>query len=75
MNETMEKYMAALAAAVDANDKKAIELLDAFSSYVYQDIYARANNTSGEEQAAWNDMLERVKVLIARMSNLKPQIW
>jgi len=75
MNETMEKYLAAFAAAVEAKDRKAIELLDAFSSHVYQDIYARANNTSGEEQAAWNDMLERVKVLIARMSNLKPQIW
>lgn len=72
---TMEKYLAAFAAAVEAKDRKAIELLDAFSSYVYHDINARANNTSGEEQAAWNDMLERVKVLIARMSNLKPQIW
>jgi len=75
MNETMEKYMAALAAAVEANDKKAIELLDSFSSYVYQDIYARVNNTTGEEQVVWTDMLERVKVLIARMAKAKPQIW
>jgi hypothetical protein len=75
MNETMEKYMAALAAAVEAKDRKAIELLDGFSSYVYQDISARADNTSGEEQAAWNGMLERVKVLIAGMAKLKPQIW
>ncbi len=75
MNETMEKYLDALAAAVKAKDKKAIELLDAFSSYVYHDIYARANNTSGEEQVVWNDMLQRVKVLIAQMANLKPQIW
>ena len=75
MNETMEKYMAALAAAVEAKDRKAIELLDGFSSYVYQDISARANNTSGEEQVAWIDMLERVKVLIAGMAKLKPQIW
>ena len=75
MIEAMEKYMAALAAAVDANDRKAIELLDAFSSYVYQDIYARANSTSGEEQVAWTGMLERVKVLIARLAKAKPQIW
>jgi hypothetical protein len=75
MNETMEKYLAAFAAAVEAKDRKAIELLDAFSSYVYHDINAKANNTSGEEQVVWIDMLERVKVLIARMSNLKPQIW
>ncbi len=75
MNETMEKYLAAMAAAVEVKDRKAIELLDEFSSYVYHDIYARANGASGEEQAIWNDLLERVKVLIARMSSLKPQIW
>ena len=75
MNETMEKYLAAFAAAVEAKDKKAIELLDAFSTYVYHDIYARANNTSGEEKIVWNDMLQRVKVLIDQMANLKPQIW
>jgi hypothetical protein len=75
MNETMDKYMAALAAAVEAKDRKAIELLDAFSSYVYQDIYARSENTPGEEQAVWIEKLERIKVLVARMSNLKPQIW
>ena len=75
MKETLEKYLDALAAAVEAKDKKAIELLDAFSSYVYHDIHARANNTSGEEQVVWNDMLQRVKDLIAQMANLKPQIW
>jgi len=75
MNEIMEKYLSALAAAVEVKDKKAIELLDAFSSYVYQDIYARANNTSGEEQAVWNDLLERVKVLISKMAQAGPQIW
>jgi hypothetical protein len=75
MNETMEKYLAALAAAVEAKDRKAIELLDGFSSYVYQDIYARSENTPGEEQAVWIEKLEQVKVLIAGMSKLKPQIW
>ena len=75
MNETMDKYLDALAAAVEAKDRKAIELLDAFSSYVYHDIYARSENTTGEEKAVWIEKLERVKVLIARMSKLKPQIW
>jgi hypothetical protein len=75
MNEAMEKYLAAMAAAVEVKDRKAIELLDAFSSYVYQDIYAKANGASGEEQVAWNDLLERVKVLIVKMAQLKPQIW
>lgn len=75
MNEKMEKYLAALAAAIEAKDKKAIELLDAFSSYVYQDIYARANNASGEEQVIWNDLLQRVKVLIGKMAQAGPQIW
>ena len=74
MNE-MEKYLDAIAAAVESKDKKAIELLDAFSSYVYQDIYARANNSSGEEQAIWNDLLQRVKVLIGKMAQAGPQIW
>jgi hypothetical protein len=75
MKETMEKYLAAFAAAVEAKDKKAIELLDAFSSYVYHDIDSKANNTSGEEQVVWNNMLQRVKLLIAQMAKLKPQIW
>jgi hypothetical protein len=75
MNEIMEKYLAALAAAVEAKDKKAIGLLDAFSSYIYQDIYARANNTSGEEQVVWNEMLQRMKVLIGKMAQAGPQIW
>ena len=75
MKEVMEKYLAALTVAVEAKDRKAIELLDAFSSYVYHDVYARANSTSGEEQVAWNEMLQRVKVIINKMANLKPQIW
>jgi FtsZ-binding cell division protein ZapB len=75
MNEIMEKYLAALAAAVEVKDQRAIELLDSFASYVYQDIYARANNTSGEEQAIWNDLLERVKALIGKMAKAGPQIW
>jgi len=75
MIETMEKYMAALAAAVEAKDQKAIELLDSFSSYVYQDIYARANNSSGEEQVVWNEMLQRMKVLISKLAQTGPQIW
>jgi len=68
----MEKYLAALEAAVEVKDKKAIELLEPFSAYVYQEIYAKENETSEEEQVAWNRMLQRVKVLIVKMA---PQIW
>ncbi|NVN90312.1 MAG: hypothetical protein HXX11_06870 [Desulfuromonadales bacterium] len=75
MKETMEKYLDVLAAAVEAKDTKAIELLDAFSSYVYQDLYAKANNSTGEEQVVWNDMLLRVKTLIASMVKAGPQFW
>jgi hypothetical protein len=75
MHEIMEKYLAAFAAAVEVKDQRAIELLDRFASYVYQDIYARANDTSGEEQAVWNDLLVRVKVLIGEMAKAGPQIW
>ena len=68
----MEKYLAALEVAVEAKDKKAIELLEPFSAYVYHEIYAKEADASGEEQVAWNGMLQRVKVLIAKMA---PQIW
>ena len=75
MNDKMETYLAPLTAAVETKDKKALELLDGFSAYVYQDIYARANNTTGVEQVAWNKMLQRVKVLIGKMAQAGPQIW
>jgi hypothetical protein len=75
MNETIEKYLVAIAAAVDSKDKKAIELLDSFATYVYHDLYARANNSSGEEQVVWNDMLVRVKTLMTRIAEASPQFF
>ena len=74
MNE-MEKYLEALEAAVEVKDRKAIDLLDAFSSYVYQTLYARANETSGAEHDAWEGMHQRARTVITRMAQAKPSIW
>ena len=75
MNETMEKYLAALTAAVEIKDQKVIELLDGFATHIYHDIYARANNTTGQEQVVWNEMLVRVQALIAKMVKIGPDYW
>ena len=74
MNE-MEKYLEALEAAVEVKDRKALELLDAFSSYVYQKLFALASESSGKEHDAWEGMHQRARVLIARMAQAKPSIW
>jgi hypothetical protein len=74
MNE-MEKYLAALEAAIEVKDKKAMELLDPFATHLYQEIYAQTNAASGEERVAWEGMLQRVKVIISGMSLVSPEIW
>jgi len=74
MNE-MEKYLQALEAAVEAKNLKAMELLDAFSSYVYQTLHARAGETSGAEHDAWEEMHQRARALITRMAQAKPSPW
>ncbi len=71
----MEKYLEAMEVAVEVRDIKAIELLDAFSSYVYQTIYARANESTGKERETWEAMHQRARQLIARMASAKPSIW
>jgi hypothetical protein len=71
----LEKYLAALEAAVEVRDKKAIELLDGFSSYVYQEIHDRSDGSSGEESVAWDDMLQRAKAVISGMSKSVPSMW
>ncbi len=71
----MDKYLAALEAAVEVRDRKAIELLDGFSAYVYQEIYAETNGSSGEESAAWDGMLRRIKAVISGMSQSAPSMW
>ncbi len=70
-----ERYLIALEAAVEVKDRKAIELLDSFSAYVYQEIYAESNGSSGEDSAAWNSMLQRIKAVISGMSQLTPSMW
>jgi len=74
MNE-MEKYLDAIAAAVETKDKKAIELLEGFATYVYHELYAKTNNSSGEERVVWDGMQQRVKVLLAKMAESGPDIW
>jgi hypothetical protein len=74
MNE-MEKYLDAIEAAVESKDKKAIDLLEGLAAYVYQDLYARSINSSGEEQVIWDGMHKRAQLLIAKMANAGPGIW
>jgi hypothetical protein len=74
MNE-MEKYLEALEAAVEVKDRKAIELLDAFSSYVYQRLHSLSEESSGKEHETWEGMHQRARILITRMAQAKPNIW
>ncbi len=74
MNE-MEKYLDALETAVEIKDKKAMELLDEFSAYVYHEIHARTSNSSGEERTVWEGLLTRAKALICGMSQSAAGIW
>jgi hypothetical protein len=74
MNE-MEKYLDAIEAAVESKDKKAIDLLEGLAAYVYQELYARSNNSSGEEQVIWDGMHKRARLLISKMANAGPGIW
>jgi hypothetical protein len=71
----MEKYLDAIAAAVEAQDKKAIELLEGFATHVYHELYAKVNSTSGEEQVMWDSLQQRIKVLIVKMAGAGPDIW
>jgi len=73
--DEMERYLEAMAAAAEAKNKKAIELLDAFSAYVYHEIHAKSESSSGEDKVAWDGMLKRVKVVMAKMAQAGPQIW
>jgi len=72
--EEMEKYLAALEAAVETKNRKAI-LLESFSAYVYHEIDARAKEITGEEQIVWEGMLKRVQLTIAGMAKAAPSIW
>ncbi len=71
----MEKYLETMEAAVEAKDIKAIELLDAFSSYVYQKLHALAEESTGKEHETWEEMHQRARALIIRMAQAKPSPW
>ena len=74
MNE-MEKYLAALEAAIETKNRKAIDLLEGFSAYVYHEIDARTKEASGEERVAWEGMLKRVQLTITGMAQTAHSIW
>jgi len=71
----MEKYLDAIEAAVDANDKVAITLLDGFATHIYKEIYAKAGSSSGEERVVWDGLCLRAKHLIARMAKAGLDLW
>jgi hypothetical protein len=73
--EEMEKYLAAMEAAVAANNKKAINLLESLSAYVYQEAFARAGETAGEDHVAWENLHQRAKLLVADMAKKGHDIW
>lgn len=69
------KYLDALEAAVEANDKEAIMLLEPFVTHLYKQINTRTDAASGEERAAWDRLLQRVKVVISGMAKAGPDLW
>jgi phosphoserine phosphatase len=74
MNE-MKKYIEAMEAAVEAKNKKSIELLEGLSAYVYQFVFAKAQETSGTEHAEWEALHQRAKDLISSMAKTGHSIW
>ncbi len=73
--DEMEKYLAAIEAAVKAKDKKALELLEEFSSYVYHQISNRSDDASGDERVVWDDLRKRAQAVIVGMAQSAPDIW
>lgn len=73
--EELEKYLIAMEAAVAAKNKKAINLLEGLSAYVYQEAFARAEETAGDERAVWENMHQRAKLLVSAMAKTGHDIW
>jgi hypothetical protein len=73
--DEMEKYLAAMEVAVETKNKKAIKLLEGLSAYVYQEAFARLEEASGEERAAWEGIHQRAKLLVAAMAKTGHDIW
>ncbi|MEA5113856.1 MAG: hypothetical protein VB050_07475 [Geobacteraceae bacterium] len=72
---TTGKYLDALEAAVDANDREAITLLEAFATDLYHKIHTQTEAASGGEREAWERMLQRVKRIISGMVKHGPDLW
>jgi hypothetical protein len=72
---TVEKYLDALEAAVEAKDKEAITLLESFATHLYKEINTRTDAASGEERVEWDRLLQRVKVIISGMAKHGPDLW
>jgi len=71
----IEKYLDAITAAVDTKDVIAIQLLEAFTTHLYKDLYAKTNGASGDEREMWDSKMKRVQALIARMAQAGPDLW
>lgn len=71
----VEKYLEALEAAIEARDEKAIVLLEAFATHLYQDLSSRAGKTSGKERADLDGMLQRMKTIISGMAKTGVDLW
>ncbi len=74
MNE-MEKYLTAMETAVKNQDKKALELLEEFSAYVYQQISIMSDNASGEDRVVLDEMRKRAQAVIIGMAQSGDDIW
>lgn len=72
---TVEKYLDALEAAVEAKDKEAIHLLEPFVSHLYKKIHTITEAASQEERVAWDRLLQRVKAVVCGMAKAGPDLW
>ncbi len=73
--DEMEKYLTAIETAVKAKDKKALELLEKFATYVYHEISNRSDGASEEDRVVWNNMCKRAQAVIVGMAQSAPDIW
>ena len=50
-------------------------MLEPFATHLYKDIHTRAGRASDEDRAAWEEMLRRIKYVIAGMATASPELW
>lgn len=75
MHQVMDRYLDAIEAAVESNDKDALELLEKFAAHVYHQLHGMVEAATGDEQAVWSARLKRVQTLLTRMAQAAPSIW